>query len=64
MRPRVAVPIHWGTFFPYGLKRRHGHLLHDPPREFAEEVARLAPEVEVRILEPGDATKLAPAAAA
>jgi L-ascorbate metabolism protein UlaG (beta-lactamase superfamily) len=58
LRPRLAVPIHWGTFFPYGLTRRHGHLLHDPPREFAEAVARDAPEVEVRILEPGAATVL------
>ena len=58
LRPRVAVPIHWGTFFPFGLHRRHGHLLHDPPREFAEAVARAAPEVEVRILEPGETTVL------
>jgi len=60
LRPRVAVPIHWGTFFPYLLRRRHGHLLHDPPREFAEAVARLAPGVEVRVLEPGSDTELAP----
>jgi L-ascorbate metabolism protein UlaG (beta-lactamase superfamily) len=60
LRPRLAIPIHWGTFFPYGLARRHGHLLHDPPREFAEEVALVAPEVEVRVLEPGSSTELAP----
>ena len=59
LRPRVAVPIHWGTFFPYGSSRRHGHLLHDPPREFARETERLAPEIEVRILEPGDSFELA-----
>jgi L-ascorbate metabolism protein UlaG (beta-lactamase superfamily) len=63
LRPRVAVPIHWGTFFPYGLTRRHGHLLHDPPREFAEEVARVAPGTEVRVLEPGSEMELAPAGA-
>jgi len=62
LRPRVAVPIHWGTYFPYGLTRRHGHLLHDPPREFAEEVARLAPETEVRVLEPGSESAMAPRA--
>jgi L-ascorbate metabolism protein UlaG (beta-lactamase superfamily) len=64
LRPRVAVPIHWGTFFPYGLTRRHGHLLHDPPREFAETVARLAPETEVRVLEPGSESEVAPRATA
>lgn len=58
LRPRVAVPIHWGTFFPFGLYRRHGHLLHDPPREFAEKTGRLAPDVEVRILEPGSSTEV------
>jgi L-ascorbate metabolism protein UlaG (beta-lactamase superfamily) len=61
LRPRVAVPIHWGTFFPLGLRRRHGHLLHDPPREFADEVARVAPATETRVLEPGAETTVAPA---
>ena len=50
LRPRVAVPIHWGTLFPVGLS---GDRLTEPPREFARHAARLAPEVEVRILEPG-----------
>jgi L-ascorbate metabolism protein UlaG (beta-lactamase superfamily) len=59
LQPRVAVPIHWGTYFPYGLTRGHGHLLHDPPREFAEEVARIAPGIEVRVLEPGEGTEVA-----
>ena len=49
LRPRVAVPIHWGTLFPIGLT---GDRLTEPPREFARHAARLAPEVEVRILEP------------
>jgi L-ascorbate metabolism protein UlaG (beta-lactamase superfamily) len=54
LRPRLAVPIHWGTLFPLGLARRHEDRLREPPREFAAELAELAPEVEVRILEPGD----------
>jgi L-ascorbate metabolism protein UlaG (beta-lactamase superfamily) len=61
LRPRVAIPIHWGTFFPFGLHRRHGHLLSDPPRDFAGEVAKQAADVEVRIVEPGDTTEIAPA---
>jgi len=59
LRPRVAVPIHWGTFFPYGMARRHGHLLRDPPHEFARETATAAPGVEVRVLAPGDELDLA-----
>jgi L-ascorbate metabolism protein UlaG (beta-lactamase superfamily) len=55
LRPRIAVPIHWGTFFPIGLG---GRRLVDPPHEFARHAAELAPEVEVRILVPGEGFEL------
>ena len=58
LRPRVAVPIHWGTFFPLGLRRLRPRFLTEPPREFARLAAELAPEVDVRILEPGSETTL------
>jgi L-ascorbate metabolism protein UlaG (beta-lactamase superfamily) len=58
LRPRLAVPIHWGTLFPIGRHRRNAHLLTDPPRQFAREAARLAPHVDVRILQPGRSTPL------
>jgi L-ascorbate metabolism protein UlaG (beta-lactamase superfamily) len=52
LRPRVAVPIHWGTFFPFWLR---GHSrLSDPPHEFARHASELAPGVDVRILQPGE----------
>jgi L-ascorbate metabolism protein UlaG (beta-lactamase superfamily) len=55
LRPRVAIPIHWGTFH-VGLRRpRHGPLT-EPSRAFAREAARRAPDVQVRILTPGEAT--------
>ena len=54
VRPAVAVPIHWGTFFPVGLEALRGSALVEPPRVFARHVAELAPEVEVRVLAPGD----------
>ncbi len=56
LQPRVAIPIHWGTFLPLGLAARHRRRLGDPPRRFAEHAARLAPGVEVRIIEPGGET--------
>jgi L-ascorbate metabolism protein UlaG (beta-lactamase superfamily) len=56
--PRLAIPIHWGTLLPIGIARRHRDRLGDPPRQFAEHVASLAPSVEVRILEPGQETRL------
>jgi L-ascorbate metabolism protein UlaG (beta-lactamase superfamily) len=54
VRPAIAVPIHWGTFFPVGLEVLRGSALVEPPRVFARHVAELAPEVEVRVLAPGD----------
>lgn len=51
LRPRVAVPIHWGTLAP--LRSAPDP---EPPRAFARHAAELAPEVEVRILEPGATT--------
>lgn len=61
LRPRLAIPIHWGTLFPFALDRLRGKapLLSDPPHEFAREAATVAPEVEVRVLQPGEATPLA-----
>lgn len=55
LRPRVAVPIHWGTYFPLPLGLRAGghRVLREPPREFAERAAELAPDTEVVVLEPG-----------
>jgi hypothetical protein len=56
--PRIAVPIHWGTLYPAGLGWLRPGPLVDPPREFARLVGRAAPDVEVRILEPGSETGL------
>jgi L-ascorbate metabolism protein UlaG (beta-lactamase superfamily) len=56
LRPSVCVPIHWGTFYPRGLQSRRPRPLRDPPRRFAARVAELAPEVDVRVLEPGGST--------
>ena len=58
LRPAVAVPIHWGTFLPIGLHRRHGHLLRDPAQEFAERAAAEAPDVRVVVLEPGESLEV------
>ncbi len=54
-QPRIAIPIHWGTLLPFGRARPD---FTDPPRLFAQHVAELAPNVEVRILAPGQETAL------
>jgi L-ascorbate metabolism protein UlaG (beta-lactamase superfamily) len=56
MRPRLAVPIHWGTLSPRRTKL--GAWFRDPPHAFAAQVAELAPEVEVRVISPGESVEL------
>jgi L-ascorbate metabolism protein UlaG (beta-lactamase superfamily) len=59
LAPTLAVPIHWGSLYPFGLARfRRGPLL-DPPRQFEEWMRRLAPQTELLVLAPGEATSLA-----
>jgi L-ascorbate metabolism protein UlaG (beta-lactamase superfamily) len=58
LRPRFAVPIHWGTLLRIGLDRRHPELLSDPPRQFEARLAELAPDVEAAVLAPGESLKL------
>jgi L-ascorbate metabolism protein UlaG (beta-lactamase superfamily) len=48
LRPRIAVPIHWGTLSPL-----HRETSSDPPHDFRRHVAELAPNVVVTIVEPG-----------
>ena len=56
--PRIAIPIHWGTLgLPHASRRNLPHGLAGP--QFAEQVAELAPAVEVRVLAPGERTTVA-----
>ena len=54
LRPRIAIPIHWGSFLP--VSSRPGRFLMSPGPDFADHVERVAPAVEVRVLAPGDST--------
>ena len=54
LRPRLAVPIHWGTYLPLGSHHRLLRLLEDPGPAFAEGVARRAPDVRVAVLGIGE----------
>ena len=59
VRPRVALPVHWGTLRPLGLRRVRGDLFSLPGERFRQAAAALAPDVRVAVLSPGEA--LAPA---
>jgi L-ascorbate metabolism protein UlaG (beta-lactamase superfamily) len=58
LRPRMAVPIHWGTFWPRGLGRVRPHRLSGPALEFAQRVASTLPEVDIAPTAPGDLVTL------
>jgi len=57
----MAIPVHWGTYFPHGLGGRRQMAFVDAPQIFAQAVAELAPATEVRVLEPGGSLDLEPA---
>ncbi len=54
LKPNLAIPIHWGTYYPWGLRWLFPNHLVDPPYEFENFAGMLAPEVKVKILHPGE----------
>lgn len=58
LRPKVAIPIHWGTLAPIGMRRGMKYLT-DPPHRFQRLAREYAPDVDVRILAPGEHVDLA-----
>jgi L-ascorbate metabolism protein UlaG (beta-lactamase superfamily) len=61
LRPRVAMPIHWGTLYPVSLHRWRPGPLVRPGDAFVAAAAIAAPEVDVRIVPPGGALVLSDA---
>lgn len=60
LAPRYAVPIHWGTLWPYGFGRVAPGRLTDPPHEFARFARRYAPGVQVLLTPPGQPVSFDP----
>lgn len=60
LRPRLAIPIHWGTLLRFDLARRAPELLDGPARRFLAQLAERAPAVEAVVLEPGESVELPP----
>jgi len=54
LQPRMAVPIHWGTFAPIGMGWMQPRFLSEPPHEFKGHANNVAPDVDVRIVNPGN----------
>jgi len=60
LQPAVAIPIHWGTFAAPRVRQRDPSFLVEPPHRFADYAALLAPQVSVKILQPGDCATIGP----
>ena len=58
LRPRIAIPIHWGTYRRIGLSRDPLEL-REPAESFARFAADLTPGVDVRVLPVGGSLDLA-----
>jgi L-ascorbate metabolism protein UlaG (beta-lactamase superfamily) len=59
IEPRRVVPIHWGTYFPMHLGLRGIPQFVDlPPAHFLAAMGKVAPQVEVTVLRPGEGTDL------
>jgi L-ascorbate metabolism protein UlaG (beta-lactamase superfamily) len=56
--PAIATPIHWGTLYPFGLRRVAGRQFERPGEAFREAVTARAARVDVRILQPGQSMPL------
>jgi L-ascorbate metabolism protein UlaG (beta-lactamase superfamily) len=53
LRPRLCVPIHWGTLRPFYRTGRAG-FLREPATAFLAAAGELAPEVTVHVLPAGE----------
>jgi len=71
LQPRIAVPIHWGTLYLpgsayVGKQGTYAWFQHTRrrPEQFAELASEQAPDVDVRLLDPGQSIDLPPRAPA
>jgi L-ascorbate metabolism protein UlaG (beta-lactamase superfamily) len=60
IKPRYAVPIHWGTLHPVGFRWMRPSTRIDPPHQFAQLVRRMAPGTIVRVMPVGSSLRVPP----
>jgi L-ascorbate metabolism protein UlaG (beta-lactamase superfamily) len=63
LAPAAVVPIHWGTLYPRHLHRVWRRPLLEPGDRFASIARVVAPDVDVRVLRPGESTSIERSAA-
>ncbi len=59
LNARIAIPIHWGTYYPIHLGvRGQPNFLRTPPELFRRALEEYSPTTELRVLQPGASTGL------
>lgn len=58
LKPKAAIPIHWGTYCPVILDWFKPNFLSQPPLDFQRFAADIAPEVRIKILMPGQSAQV------
>ena len=58
LEPRIAVPIHWGTYSLITKRRPSEAAVREPAEEFRRLAAELAPGVDVHVLAEGESLEL------
>ena len=61
LKPKMAVPIHWGTYCPLIVDWFRPEFLRVPPIEFAKRAAEIAPNVQIQIVNPGQSFQVSDA---
>ncbi|MBV1894766.1 MAG: MBL fold metallo-hydrolase [Ilumatobacteraceae bacterium] len=54
IRPKLVVPIHWGTYAPEDGRRRLPTWFEDPALQFASAMVQADDHQRLRLLEPGE----------
>jgi L-ascorbate metabolism protein UlaG (beta-lactamase superfamily) len=58
LQPRLAVPIHWGTYYPLRPGRSRPAFLTSAIKEFRRHAAELAPSVGLCVLPIGGSVEI------
>ena len=58
LRPRVVVPVHWGTLWTLGFKKVLQHRFSQPGPEFARLASLRVPQTTVCLTSPGQPVEL------
>jgi L-ascorbate metabolism protein UlaG (beta-lactamase superfamily) len=53
LNPKVAIPIHWGTFVPLGISLINRGFLSETPEAFSYYTQQMAPSIRIEIIPPG-----------